>query len=95
MSAEFTRYAVESSANSYTDPSTDVDPFFVFDFRACDDPDDGQRWTTWLDVEALCRGPEPRPDWGRHQPGRRRHGAGNPQDRQGSRRLSARTRGAR
>ena len=24
---------------------------------------DGQRWSTWLDVEPLCRGPEPRPDW--------------------------------
>ena len=37
---------------------------FVFDFRAIDDPDDdGQRWSTWLSVEPLCRGPEPRPDW--------------------------------
>ncbi len=41
----------------------DLDPFFVFDFRAADDPDEGQRWTTWLDVEPLSRGPEPRPDW--------------------------------
>jgi RIO kinase 1 len=39
------------------------DPRFVFDFRASDDPDDGQRFTTWLSVEPLCRGPEPRPDW--------------------------------
>ena len=23
----------------------------------------GQRWSTWLSVEPLCRGPEPRPDW--------------------------------
>ena len=37
---------------------------FVFDFHALDDPaDDGQRWSTWLSVEPLCRGPEPRPDW--------------------------------
>ncbi len=44
--------------------SLDVDPSFVFDFRAYDDPDDGrQRWSTWHDVEPLCRGPEPRPDW--------------------------------
>ena len=29
-----------------------------------DDPDDdAQRWTTWYDVDPLCRGPEPRPDW--------------------------------
>ena len=36
---------------------------FVFDFRAYDDPDDDQRWSTWHSVEPLCRGPEPRPDW--------------------------------
>jgi RIO kinase 1 len=42
---------------------TDLDPFFVFDFQTADDPDDGQRWTTWLEVEPLCRGPEPRPGW--------------------------------
>ena len=42
---------------------SDVDPFFVFDFHSYDEPDDGQRWTTWFDVEPLCRGPEPRPDW--------------------------------
>ncbi len=41
-----------------------IDPTFVFDFRAYDDPDDRtQRWSTWLSVEPLCRGPEPRPDW--------------------------------
>ena len=40
-----------------------IDPSFVFDFTAYDDLDDGQRWSTWLAVEPLCRGPEPRPDW--------------------------------
>ena len=40
-----------------------LDPTFVFDFEAFDDPDDGQRWSTWLSVDPLCRGPEPRPDW--------------------------------
>ena len=40
---------------------SDVDPAFVFDFRAYDDPGDGQRMSTWLAVEPLCRGPEPRP----------------------------------
>jgi RIO kinase 1 len=51
-------------------PSPDVDdgvldPSFVFDFEAYDDlaDDDSQRWSTWLNVEPLCRGPEPRPDW--------------------------------
>ncbi|MGH3362895.1 MAG: serine protein kinase RIO [Nocardioides sp.] len=41
-----------------------IDPSFVFDFEAYDDPDDDtQRWSTWHSVEPLCRGPEPRPDW--------------------------------
>jgi RIO kinase 1 len=41
-----------------------IDPSFVFDFRAYDDPDDTDpRWSTWHSVEPLCRGPEPRPDW--------------------------------
>lgn len=42
---------------------SDVDARFVFDFRPYDDLEDGQRWSTWLDVEPLCRGPEPRPSW--------------------------------
>ncbi|MFT3871311.1 MAG: hypothetical protein QM714_01500 [Nocardioides sp.] len=46
------------------DSLSDLDPAFVVDFRAYDDPDDtNQRWSTWLAVEPLCRGPEPRPDW--------------------------------
>jgi len=61
-----------SSLDSYTwqytpEPASsgteDIDPTFVFDFRSSDDPEDGQRFTTWLSVEPLCRGPEPRPDW--------------------------------
>jgi RIO kinase 1 len=44
-------------------PLPAIDPAFVVDFTAVADPGDGQRWSTWLDVEALCRGPEPRPDW--------------------------------
>ena len=45
-------------------PYDGIDPQFVFEFRAYDDPEDSsQRWSTWHDVEALCRGPEPRPDW--------------------------------
>ncbi|MFT4082478.1 MAG: RIO1 family regulatory kinase/ATPase [Nocardioides sp.] len=40
-----------------------IDPAFVFDYTAYDALADGQRWSTWLDVEPLCRGPEPRPDW--------------------------------
>jgi RIO kinase 1 len=42
----------------------DLDPTFVFDFQAYDDLEsDTQRWSTWLAVEPLSRGPEPRPDW--------------------------------
>ncbi len=46
------------------DPVDPVDPAFVFDFVAYDDDlPDGRRWSTWLAVEPLSRGPEPRPDW--------------------------------
>ena len=45
-------------------PLDDLDPTFVFDFRAYDeDLADNQRWSTWHDVEPLMRGPEPHPDW--------------------------------
>jgi RIO kinase 1 len=48
----------------HTSPYDGIDSRFVFDFQAYDDPDDaGQRWSTWHDVEPLCRGPEPRPEW--------------------------------
>jgi RIO kinase 1 len=43
-----------------------LDPRFTFDFVALDPDDDldtGSRWSTWLAVEPLCRGPQPRPDW--------------------------------
>ena len=51
-----------------SEPSSDftLDPRFAFDFVALDpddDLDDGSRWSTWLAVEPLCRGPRPRPDW--------------------------------
>ena len=44
------------------------DHTFEFDFQQYEDPGDGQRWSTWLDVERGCRGPlDPstgaRPDW--------------------------------
>jgi RIO kinase 1 len=55
----------QSSTDSYpyVDPLSGVDPSFVFDFTTYDDLDDGQRWSTWMSVEPLQRGPEPRPDW--------------------------------
>jgi RIO kinase 1 len=60
MSQDFTQLEPD-----FTDSRLDgIDPSFVFDFRAYDDPDDtDQRWSTWHSVEPLCRGPEPRPDW--------------------------------
>ncbi len=37
----------------------------VFDvaYQPFDEPGAGQRFSTWPDVEPLCRGPEPRPGW--------------------------------
>jgi RIO kinase 1 len=46
-----------------THPLEGIDPSFVFDFQAYDELGPGQSWSTWLDVEPLSRGPEPRPDW--------------------------------
>jgi RIO kinase 1 len=36
---------------------------FTLDFHVYDDPSDGQRWTTYWDVDPLCRGPQPVPPW--------------------------------
>lgn len=37
---------------------------FVFDYVTySDELPPGQRWSTWLEVEPLSRGPEPWPDW--------------------------------
>jgi RIO kinase 1 len=36
---------------------------FTLDFALTDDLADGQRWSTYWDVERLCRGPEPTPTW--------------------------------
>jgi len=47
----------------FSESSPDLDERFVFDFEATADPDDRQRFSTWLSVEPLCRGPEPRPEW--------------------------------
>ncbi len=45
------------------DLDLDLDQRFVFGFDALEGPGDGQRWSTWLDVERGSRGPDPRPDW--------------------------------
>ena len=43
--------------------TTDAPTRFTLDFALTDDLADGQRWSTYWDVERLCRGPEPTPDW--------------------------------
>jgi RIO kinase 1 len=64
MSPDFTELDRQPADGTDADRLAGIDPTFVFDFRSYDDPDDdSQRWSTWFDVEALCRGPEPRPDW--------------------------------
>jgi RIO kinase 1 len=46
------------------DDLSDIDERFVVDFQSYDeDLEAGQRWSTWLSVEPLSRGPEPRPGW--------------------------------
>ncbi|GAA3805920.1 serine protein kinase RIO [Nocardioides panacisoli] len=55
--------ALSSTPSTPRGADDSPDPRFVFDFVAYDDLGEGQRWSTWLDVEPLSRGPEPRPDW--------------------------------
>ncbi len=65
--------SVEHDSTDLTEPVSDLgetrlapdqNSFFVFDFHAVEGPgDEGQRWSNYWDVERLCRGPEPRPDW--------------------------------
>lgn len=64
MSPDFTQFDRQHADHTDPSPHDGIDPTFVFDFHAYDEPDDaGQRWSTWLSVEPLSRGPEPRPDW--------------------------------
>jgi RIO kinase 1 len=45
-------------------PIEGIDESFVFSYDTyADELGDGQRWSRWEDLEALMRGPEPRPDW--------------------------------
>jgi RIO kinase 1 len=46
-------------------PVEGIDESFVFTFDTyADELGAGQQWSRWEDLEALMRGPEPRPDWG-------------------------------
>jgi RIO kinase 1 len=69
MTSEHYTERVDAFDDFFTDTYTHVDPLsgidrsFVFDFTEYDDLEDDQRWSTWMSVEPLQRGPEPRPDW--------------------------------
>ena len=71
-------------------PHPELDPRFVFDFRAADDPGDGTALLHLARRRAAVPRPRATPRLGGDQPGRRRHRARHPQDRQGGRRLPAR-----
>jgi RIO kinase 1 len=46
-----------------TDTLPDNPTRFTLDYTLTDDLAYGERWSTYWDVERLCRGPEPTPDW--------------------------------
>jgi len=50
-------------SDSRADLDPPLDPRFTFDFRPLDEVGDGQRFSTYWDVEPLMRGPQPPPDW--------------------------------
>ncbi len=50
-------------SNPSTDLDRDLDPGFTFAYQPLDDLADGQRFSTYWDVEPLMRGPQPPPDW--------------------------------
>jgi RIO kinase 1 len=50
-------------SDSRADLDLELNPDFTFDFRPLDDVADGQRFSTYWDVEPLMRGPQPVPDW--------------------------------
>ncbi|MCX5141196.1 MULTISPECIES: serine protein kinase RIO [unclassified Streptomyces] len=61
-SSDFTDERPAAPAGDGSAP--DIADAFVFRFDTVQEqlgPD--QRWSSWLDVERGCRGPEPRPDW--------------------------------
>lgn len=54
----------DSQPDTYDRPaSAESWSFDDLTFVPTGEPGDGQRWSTWNAVQALCHGPEPRPDW--------------------------------
>jgi RIO kinase 1 len=58
-----TSFSNSSVPDRDTDQWADLDPDFIVDFTPLDDLPDGQRFSTYWDVEPLMRGPQPVPDW--------------------------------
>lgn len=56
-------FADPAHSTDRSTPYDDLDPAFVFDYQAIDDPGEGQRFSTYWDIEPLMRGPQPPPDW--------------------------------
>lgn len=60
----FPHLVPSSGPSPEVDPLDGIDPSFLLDWHATEEiDDDTQRWSTWLSVEPLSRGPEPRPEW--------------------------------
>jgi RIO kinase 1 len=51
--------ATRAAETSQLQQLTDLE----IDFQALEGPGDGQRWSTWMQVERGARGPQPRPEW--------------------------------
>jgi len=56
-------FDISSAEPRSATPAEPASADFCFGFNSLDEPGEDQRWSTWLDVEPLCRGPEPLPDW--------------------------------
>jgi len=56
-------FDISSAEPRSAPPAEPASADFCFGFNSLDEPGEDQRWSTWLDVEPLCRGPEPLPDW--------------------------------
>ena len=52
-----------TGASADLDPDLPLDPAFTFDYVPLGDLGEGQRYSTYWDVEPLMRGPQPVPDW--------------------------------
>jgi len=60
---EFVEYPHDRTDHIDVDHQQDIPASWTLAFDVVDDPDDRQRWSTWLAVERGSRGPEPRPQW--------------------------------